>query len=80
MDAHRNTSRFGCTWRCAARDIAAMRDVLQKIPQIMLHIIADADNALYCSKRAGRNCISWSEPREHAAATDPHADAGRDKV
>ena len=79
-DVSLTASFGGCTWRCTAQDMAAMRDVLQQIPQIMSHIIADSDNALYCSKRAGRNCIIWSEPHEQAAASDPHADAGRDKV
>lgn len=70
--------------RCACsiqkQDMAAMRDVLQKNSADYVAHYRRLGQRLYCSKRAGRNCISWSEPREHAAATDPHADAGRDKV
>jgi len=62
------TASFGGhTWHCAARDVSGVREVLQNTAQVMTQILAQADQALYQSKAAGRNRVTWTSAPEHAS-------------
>ncbi len=76
------TASFGgLTWRFAVQDVKAIREALQRVPEVMGEIMSCADKALYASKAAGRNRLTWvDEPSIETSAEASPAIAAHGKV